>query len=129
MVLSLEFAETRPLRAGIERTQRDAKYFATCYGKRLRCLRTVLGVTEKAFAAAHPIALRTYRKMEAGTPVRLSNRKLMNFVETYNISLDWILDGRGSMFRRNRSRRKGPTKLAPNVVDFCAFRKRKDGAA
>jgi hypothetical protein len=83
------------------------------FGDRLRVARLALGITDVEAAAAGLITLRAYRKREAGLPFHSWNQGLLCFVEKHDVSLNWLVQGRGNMWHPSR-RRKPSLKLVPN---------------
>lgn len=65
------------------------------YGHRLRIARLTLGVTEGEAAGALGITLRTYRKWEARRWPPVSAGPVLAFAEIYNVSIDWLVCGKG----------------------------------
>ena len=67
------------------------------FGERLRAIRLALGITEAEAAAAWLITLRTYRRREAGVSRFCDHGGLWSFSQTYDIDLDWLAGGKGSL--------------------------------
>jgi transcriptional regulator with XRE-family HTH domain len=71
------------------------------HGHRLRVIRAALGLTEREAAAAHGVTLRTYRRWEAGARPRHVG---VAFAERYDVSLDWLVLGKGERLGRHLTR-------------------------
>ncbi len=83
----------------IEEGQRKRLEWHAAFGDRLRATRALIGITEQEAAAACLIALRTYRKREAGLPYHGWHVGLLSFMQKYDVSPDWMLAGEGRIFK------------------------------
>jgi transcriptional regulator with XRE-family HTH domain len=63
------------------------------FGRRLRLVRLVLGLSEEDAATAMSVTIRTLRKWEAGGSRTNSAWPFVQFSRKYNVSLDWLLLG------------------------------------
>lgn len=71
-------------------------------GHRLRVTRIALGISEAEAAAAAKRSVRTWRKYEETGRLRGSSTyNLLCFADKYDVSLDWLVAGDGTMFRSN----------------------------
>lgn len=101
---------------------------------RLRAVRTTLGKTEEEAAEAAGIfRLSTYLTYETRGPRRWSAAKMRRYCEAWNVSIDWLYTGEGSMFRGAppvSAKAAGQSRTAPTVVRLSDFRSRpRDGTA
>ena len=80
-------------------------------GERLRAVRLELRQSEDDAAEVAGVALATYQRYEKGTIGRWATQKYLRYAEAWNVSVDWLSDGRGTMFRGN----KRPD-IAPSTV-------------
>jgi hypothetical protein len=78
-------------------------------GVRLRAARETLNQSTESAADAAGLTLKTYERYEQGRIGRWATAKMLGFVETWNISLDWLLEGTGTMFCDG-----GPPQLEPS---------------
>jgi hypothetical protein len=84
------------------------------FGERLRATRLVLGITEAEAAAAFLITLRTYRRREAGLMFN-DPYGLLSFATKYDICVDWLAAGKGSVAAALTARsRRATFKVVPN---------------
>ena len=84
-------------------------------GKRLRSIRKELGVTSVEMAKRLGLAKNSYNKNEYGiTNPGIST--LYQLSETYNISMDWMLFGRGEMYRLEEVR-ETPGRVGDSVAE------------
>ena len=83
-----------------QRSRERAYWMA--YGDRLRLVRAVLGITEAQAAEAHGVTVQTYKRWEAGGPQRGAGPAI-DFAETYDVSLDWLIGGRASLLKKHLS--------------------------
>jgi transcriptional regulator with XRE-family HTH domain len=117
-------------------------------GARLLAVRETLKQSEESAADAAGLTLKTYQQYERGRIGRWATAKMLNYVDVWNISLDWLSLGNGTMFRgappqlepslqpsvapqaveAQRSRRVAQAP-ASNVIDWKAARARKGGPA
>lgn len=83
---------------------------AKAMARRLRAVREALGRTELEAANAAGVALVSYRRYEADGhgPRRWPSHKCEDYCDAWNVSLDWLVRGEGTMFREG-----GPPKLKP----------------
>jgi transcriptional regulator with XRE-family HTH domain len=72
-------------------------------GLRLRITRLTLCLSEAEAAAGYGVTLRTYRKWEAGRRQTNSPVPFCKFGEAFDVSLDWIVFGKGYGLRRHRT--------------------------
>jgi hypothetical protein len=91
-------------------------------GDRLREVRHQLCLSELDAAQSYGVGVQTYRRYERGSAQRHRMRKLVDFADKYNLSLDWLIEGRGTMFMGGA---RPAIASASNVVPFP----RKGGAA
>jgi transcriptional regulator with XRE-family HTH domain len=69
-------------------------------GERFRAVRRALGVSQRDFAAGIYLSHSFYAKIETGT--RNPNERVYELISSkYKVSKDWLITGRGEMFREN----------------------------
>jgi transcriptional regulator with XRE-family HTH domain len=71
---------------------------AVAMGERLRAVRETLGKTEDEAAEVAGVALHTYLQYERRGARRWGTRKMVEYAETWNVSIDWLYEGTGKMF-------------------------------
>jgi transcriptional regulator with XRE-family HTH domain len=145
----LEYLE---FKAALPSYRSDKEALREGLGPRLRAVREALQQSEEAAAEIAGVALSTYQRYEKGNIGRWSTAKFTNYADRLNLSIDWLLEGDGSMFRGDRRPDIEPSaepvpepKPAPrrcaahapasvvrpaasNVIDWKAARARKGGA-
>jgi transcriptional regulator with XRE-family HTH domain len=123
----LEFLEWKAriptVRRGTEPADR------TALGARLCEVRETLKQTEEQAASVAGLTLKTYQAYEQGRIGRWPTRKIIVYAETWNVSLDWLFDGTGTMFRDDKPPRIEIAPLVSNVIDWKAARARNGGDA
>jgi transcriptional regulator with XRE-family HTH domain len=68
--------------------------------ERFRAVRKALGVSQRDFAAGIYLSHSFYAKIETGT--RNPNERVYELISNkYKVSKDWLITGRGEMFREN----------------------------
>jgi transcriptional regulator with XRE-family HTH domain len=84
-------------------------------GHRLRVARAALSISEKEAADAFGVALRTYRRYEAGFPGNLP-LTIVKFARKYHISLNWLIDGESDRIGEHLAKgAKGKVAILPVV--------------
>jgi transcriptional regulator with XRE-family HTH domain len=68
-------------------------------GARLLAVRTTLRQSIDEAAQVADVAIYTYEKYERGVIGRWPTVKVISYADTWNVSLDWLLEGTGTMFR------------------------------
>ena len=66
--------------------------FDEAVGRRLRLVRTALGLTQREFAGSAAVATNTYGQWETGARA-LSPAQAIELCDTHNLTLDWIYRG------------------------------------
>lgn len=71
-------------------------------GHRLSVLRRKLGISENEMANAFRVTLRTYRARESGGRWKGGQEGTCGFARKYKVSFEWLLTGKGPIFRDRR---------------------------
>jgi hypothetical protein len=87
--------------------QLERKIFLCGVAQRLLLLRKNLGISEQQAADALNLRLRTYRKWERAEPHSDNYDGIYNLCETYDLSFEWFLCGRGSPHPRQKPPKPG----------------------
>jgi len=66
-------------------------------GERVKAVRYMLNIKQKEFALAIKVTQSAISQIENGT-VSISSDTLTNISSTYNVNINWLLTGQGSMF-------------------------------
>lgn len=69
------------------------------FGRRLAQVRGALDLSEGEMAAVMGISVARLRRAESGAKVRTLTRSLMRLGQDMGVSMDWLLDGTGTMVR------------------------------
>lgn len=120
----LEYLEWKAKLPGTGYAQQDNR----ALGERLRAVRTELQQTEDDAAAVAGVALVTYQRYEKGTIGRWATLKYLRYADTWNVSVDWLTAGTGTMFRGNQRPDIAPsvapaTEPAPAAISACRVRR------
>jgi hypothetical protein len=110
----LEWKEKLPVYKGAGAEASDA-YDRRALGRRLHVVRETLKQTLDEAAYVAGLSLTTYEAYEGGKIGRWATRKMLSYCDTWNVSLDWLLEGAGTMFRDDRRPDIKPMEVAPKV--------------
>ena len=84
--------------------QRRRHAFFRSFGRRLKYARAQLCISEPAAAEAFGVTAKTYLRYEAGLPPRDGSLGYLDFADTFDVPLPWLLGMRGALPPRWRLR-------------------------